>query len=107
VFSLSVYCPEIRVHGLGFCKNHITASYLGCPPPPPPPSLYGKRTNGEFGSDKRLWNIYLMAEKIYARLSNAPKYAFKSDILWFFEGCNLTPDQLVTIYDEKYRQRFL
>lgn len=46
-------------------------------------------------------------KKIYARLSNAPKYAFKSDILWFFEGCNLTPDQLVTIYDEKYRQRFL
>jgi hypothetical protein len=103
VFSLSIYCPEIRVQGLGFCKNHIAASYLGIPPL----SLYGKRTNGEFGSDKRLWNIYLMAEKIYARLSNAPKYAFKSDILWFFEGCNLTPDQLVTIYDEKYRQRFL
>jgi len=104
VFSLSVYCPEIRVQGLGFCKNHITASYLGSPPPPPP---FGKRTNGKFGTDKGLGNIYLMAEKIYARLSNAPKYAFKSDILWFFEGCNLTPDQLVTIYDEKYRQRFL
>lgn len=47
------------------------------------------------------------SNKIFARLSNCPKYAFKSDVLAYFEGCNLQPHQLVTIYDEKYRQRFI
>jgi len=36
-----------------------------------------------------------------------PKYAFKSDILAYFQGCDLQPHQLVTIFDEKYRQRFV
>lgn len=49
----------------------------------------------------------LPSNKIYGRLSNCPKYAFKSDILAYFEGCNLQPHQVVTIYDEKYRQRFI
>lgn len=49
----------------------------------------------------------MISKKVYARLSNCPKYAFKSDILAYFEGCNLLPHQVVTIYDEKYRQRFI
>lgn len=47
------------------------------------------------------------SEKVYGRLSNCPKYAFKTDILAYFEACNLQPHQVVTIYDEKYRQRFI
>ncbi|KAG0577678.1 hypothetical protein M758_5G165700 [Ceratodon purpureus] len=49
----------------------------------------------------------MSSSKVYARLSNCPKYAFKSDILAYFEGCNFEPHQVVTIYDEKYRQRFI
>jgi hypothetical protein len=53
-----------------------------------------------------VWMI-LWTGKSYARLSNTPKYAFKLDILAYFKGCNLQPQQLVTIDDENYRQRFM
>ncbi|GBG60470.1 hypothetical protein CBR_g5643 [Chara braunii] len=42
---------------------------------------------------------------VCAKVYNAPKYCLRSDILRFFEGCNLTPDKMAVAYDSRYRPR--
>ncbi|OAE27418.1 hypothetical protein AXG93_3911s1000 [Marchantia polymorpha subsp. ruderalis] len=46
-------------------------------------------------------------EKISARVANAPKFMFKSDLLWFLKGCNLRPEDMTIMYDLRYRPKYV
>ncbi|KAL3700273.1 hypothetical protein R1sor_018295 [Riccia sorocarpa] len=47
------------------------------------------------------------SQKVAAKITNAPKYILKSDVLWFFRGCNLKPEDVVFMYDAKYRSKYI
>ncbi|BFI25789.1 hypothetical protein MPTK2_1g24350 [Marchantia polymorpha subsp. ruderalis] len=47
------------------------------------------------------------SQKISARVANAPKFMFKSDLLWFLKGCNLRPEDMTIMYDLRYRPKYV
>lgn len=49
----------------------------------------------------------LVAGKVLARLTNYPKFALRSDIISYFEGCNLKAEDVEFVYDDNYRPRFM
>eukprot|EP00897_Mesotaenium_endlicherianum_P005746 jgi/Mesen1/519/ME000104S10609 len=42
---------------------------------------------------------------VIGRLSNVPRYALASEVVSFFDGCNLRPEDVSTVVDEKVRIR--
>lgn len=83
-------------------RSHSTEATLEAPPsglqpPPPPPPL------PEDDKPSRRLPSHLQG-KVVGHLFNAPWYALKNEVADFFAGCNLRPEGLSTVIDERGRQ---